>query len=80
MLTGYAEGARAVARKTKTPLIDLHASSVALHNKLSEAKSAEFGPKGDRTHFNTKGAERITDLITGGFSTASPALSAYLIG
>jgi lysophospholipase L1-like esterase len=79
LLTGYAEGARAVARKTKTPLIDLHASSVALHNKLSEAKSAEFGPKGDRTHFNTKGAERITDLITGGFSTAAPALSAYLI-
>lgn len=75
LLTGCAEGARAVAAKTKTPLIDLHASSVALHNELGEAKSAEFGPKGDRTHFNELGAEKMTDLILAELSKAAPELA-----
>ena len=79
LLTGYAEGARAVAAKTKTPLIDLHAGSVALHNELGEAKSAEFGPKGDRTHFNAKGAERVTDLILREMERVAPGLKTRLL-
>lgn len=78
LLTGYAEGARAVAAGTKTPLIDLHAATVALRNELGEVKSAQFGPKGDRTHFNKMGAEKMTDLILVELSRVSPELAGHL--
>jgi lysophospholipase L1-like esterase/pimeloyl-ACP methyl ester carboxylesterase len=79
LLTDYAEGARAVAIKTKTPLIDLHAKSVRLFNQLGETKSAEFGPEGDRTHFNADGARKMTDLIRSDLAQAAPELSEYLV-
>lgn len=78
-LTAYAEGTRAVAAKTGTPLIDLHALSVALHNQMGAAKSAELGPAGDRTHFNTEGAEIMTDLILAEAKKVAPELTAHLL-
>ena len=63
ILTPYASATRSVAKETNAPLIDLHPKSVALCEKLGTVKSDELGPKGDRTHFNKKGAKVIVDLI-----------------
>ena len=78
ILSPYAEAARAVAVETKAPFIDLHKRSVALFNQVGEQKSKAFGPEGDRTHFNFKGAEWVTDLILSELTAAVPDLAAYL--
>jgi len=75
ILTPFAEAARVVAKETETPLIDLHARSVELFNKLGTEESAQFGPEGDRTHFNEFGAEKITDLILTELADAAPELA-----
>ena len=63
-LTPWAEAAKAVAREMEVPFVDLHAASVAYHNRIGLEASMAFNPKeGDITHFNEKGAEAITSLI-----------------
>ncbi len=78
ILTPYAEAVRTVASKTETPLIDLHRSSVALFNDLGDAGSADLCPEGDRTHFNQKGAEKMTDLLVAEFPAAVGGLVPYI--
>ena len=78
ILTPYAEAVRVVAAKTRTPLIDLHRSSVALFNDLGDAGSADLCPEGDRTHFNEKGAGRMSDLMISEFPSAVGDLVPYL--
>ncbi len=78
LLNGYAEGARAVAKQTSSPLVDLHPRTVALHNELGPEKSAAFGPEGDRTHYNAQGAERIVDLIFAELTQTAPELAKTL--
>jgi lysophospholipase L1-like esterase len=70
ILTPYAEAVRAVASATMTPVIDLHRSSVELFNLLGDAGSADLCPEGDRTHFNEKGAEKMSDLLISEFSSS----------
>ena len=70
LLTPYAEAVRVVAATTKTPLIDLHRSSVKLFNDLGDAGSAHLCPEGDRTHFNKAGAEKMSDLLIAQFPFA----------
>jgi lysophospholipase L1-like esterase len=78
-LTAYAKAAEAVARELKLPFIDLHAASIAHHNKIGREASMAYNFKeGDRTHFNSKGAEAITDLILKEIETAVPEISTYL--
>lgn len=78
ILTPYAEAVRVVAAKTRTPLIDLHRSSVALFNDLGDAGSADLCPEGDRTHFNEKGAAKMSDLLISEFPSAVADLVPYL--
>jgi lysophospholipase L1-like esterase/pimeloyl-ACP methyl ester carboxylesterase len=78
ILTPYAEAARSVAKKTGTPLIDLHPRSVDLFNSLGDTRGAELNPPGDRTHFSAKGAEVITDLILKDLRIEVPKLAAHL--
>ncbi|MCH1440731.1 MAG: pectin esterase, partial [Rubripirellula sp.] len=78
ILTPYAAAVREVAAKTKTPLIDLHRSSVELFNELGDEGSAYLCPEGDRTHLNKKGAEKISDLIISGFPSELSELAARL--
>jgi lysophospholipase L1-like esterase/pimeloyl-ACP methyl ester carboxylesterase len=78
ILTPYAEAVHAVAAKTKTPMVDLHRSSVELFNELGDAGSADLCPEGDRTHFNQKGAKKMSDLIISGFPPELSELSSHL--
>lgn len=80
LLNGYAEGARAVAQETQTPLVDLHALTVALHNELGEEASASFGPEGDRTHYHGEGARKIADLIVKELPRVAPDLGTLTKG
>ena len=78
ILTPYADAARLVSRKTRTPLIDLHPRSVHLYNELGDNLGAELNPEGDRTHFNRKGAEVITGLILQDLRLEVPELAVFL--
>jgi lysophospholipase L1-like esterase len=70
---------KAVAAETKAPVIDLHAMSGELFQKLGEAGSAEFGNQaGDRTHFNEKGAKTMAELVMKELPAAEPALKPFL--
>tara|TARA_Y100000385_G_C12723866_1_gene479831 strand:- start:340 stop:522 length:183 start_codon:yes stop_codon:yes gene_type:complete len=59
-------------------MVDLHRSSVELFNKLGDAGSADLCPEGDRTHFNQKGAQKMSDLIISGFPPELSELSSLL--
>jgi lysophospholipase L1-like esterase len=79
ILTPYADAMKAVAAEKKVALIDLHASSAALVEKLGEEKSAEFANKpGDRTHFNEKGARAMAELVMKELPNVEPKLKARL--
>ena len=78
-LTDYANAAEAVARDLKLPFIDLHRASIAHHNKIGREESMTYNFKeGDKTHFNRKGAEAVTDLILEELKTVVPELTTYL--
>ena len=78
-LTDYANAAEAVAKELNLPFIDLHRASIAHHNRIGRAASMAYNFKeGDKTHFNRKGAEAITDLVLEELKTAVPELAAYL--
>ena len=78
ILKPYAEAVRIVASQTKTPIIDLHRSSVELFNELGDAGSAHFCPEGDRTHFNRQGAGKMSDLMISEFPSAVSELIPFL--
>ena len=78
-LTDYAKTAEALARELNLPFIDLHRVSIAHHNKIGREESMTYNFKeGDKTHFNRKGAEAITDLIIEELKIAVPELAGYL--
>lgn len=79
ILKPYSEAMKVVARGLKVPLIDLHARSGELFEKLGEAGSGEFANKpGDRTHFNEKGARAMAAIVMKGLPVAEPALKPFL--
>jgi len=78
-LTVYAKAAQAVAEEMKVPFINLHTSSIAHHNKIGLEASMTYNFKeGDKTHFNEKGGQSITDLILPELKQVAPELTAYL--
>lgn len=63
-LTAWAEAAKIVAEETGVPFIDLHSVSKEYYNMVGPEGSMTFNPvEGDTTHFNSKGAEVIADLL-----------------
>ena len=61
------------------PFLDLHNLSIAHHNKIGPQASMAYKFKeGDKTHFNRKGVESMTDLILPELKKVAPELSAYL--
>jgi lysophospholipase L1-like esterase len=66
-LTEYVEVVKQVAEETKTPLIDLHARSLALCNSLGAEGCKSIDPidagKQDTTHLNERGSEIIGELV-----------------
>ena len=78
-LTDYARAAEALAKELNLPFIDLHRVSIAHHNKIGREESMTYNfIEGDKTHFNKKGAEAITDLIIKELETAVPELADFL--
>ena len=78
-LTEYAKAALKFAKDEGLKSIDLHSSSIAHHNAIGPAMSMEYNFKeGDKTHFNEKGANAITDLILKDLKVVMPELAKHL--
>jgi len=78
-LTDYAKVAEVLARELNLPFLDLHRVSIAHHNEIGREESMTYNfIEGDKTHFNKKGAEAITDLIIEELKIAVPELAGYL--
>lgn len=79
-LRPYAEAMIQVARQTDTPVIDLHAKSVALLNRLGDGGSADLSCAAtDRTHFSEKGARAMARLVVEDLPKVCPELIPYLV-
>jgi lysophospholipase L1-like esterase len=84
-LDPYASAMRKVAKEKNVPLVDLHARSKELMERLGPAKSEAFGPKHpkladkvDGTHLNEYGAKEIAPIIARELANAEPSLRPYL--
>ena len=78
-LQPYADAMKEVATEKNVPLIDLHALSQALLEKLGKEGSAKMASKkGDDTHFNEKGARAMADLVIAGLPAVEPSLAKLL--
>jgi lysophospholipase L1-like esterase len=78
-LAPYAAAMKDVAGEKKVAVIDLHASSRSLAERLGPAASAEMASKpGDVTHFNEKGARAMADRVLRELPAAEPKLAVYL--
>ena len=81
ILRPYATAMKEVAAEKKVAVIDLHAMSGELFQKLGEAGSAEMANKvGDQTHFNEKGARAMAALVMQELPEAEPRLAKELAG
>ena len=92
-LTAYVEAVKRVARAKKVPLIDLHARSIELLDRLGPEASREFDPipksastqpastrpaGPDRTHLSPKGAEIMGRLVADELKKVEPRLAGYI--
>lgn len=82
-LVPYVEAVKHVASEMNVPLIDLHARSIELCEKLGpDGCKAISPPKGesdiDRTHLNAKGAEMVGPIVTEELIKVVPELAAHL--
>jgi PelA/Pel-15E family pectate lyase len=79
----YVEAARGVAAAEEVPLVDLHASSIALLDRLGPERSGGFGVLDakhvyDRTHLSELGSEAFGDLVADELARVVPAIAPYL--
>lgn len=78
-LQPYADAMKKVGEEMQVPVVDLHAASFDLYDKLGDEGSADFSPsKDDRTHFSRKGATRMAELVTQAIPDTVPELRPYL--
>jgi pectinesterase len=84
LLGEYAEAVRSVAREKDVPLVDLHAASIELLNRLGPAESETLGPvvdgRPDRTHLSAKGQAVMAALVVDLLREAVPELGPHLKG
>jgi lysophospholipase L1-like esterase len=79
ILRPYAEAMILVGKRKHVPVVDLHAASVELSDRLSDAGSADLSVTADdRTHFSPKGARAMVGLIVDVIPEAVPELVPYL--
>lgn len=71
-----------IAAEKKVPLIDLHAQSIELYERLGKDRCNEISPpKGDGfdgTHFNAKGSDLIGPIVAAELKKAVPDLASHL--
>ncbi|MEN9573375.1 MAG: hypothetical protein RL514_1230 [Verrucomicrobiota bacterium] len=78
-LLPYADAMKAVAKEKQVALVDLHAASGELFQKLGDAGSADLSCSAtDRTHFSEKGAKAMAELVLKGLPGAEPRLAILL--
>lgn len=78
-LQPYADAMLEVGKEKDVPVIDLHAASMALFDRLGDAGSADLTASAkDRTHFSRKGALAVAHLVTQQLRRAVPELRPYL--
>lgn len=78
-LAEYAVSAKAVAKETKVPFLDLNTISIEHHNKIGPEESATYNFKTyDKMHFSPKGAKKIADLIIMELKVTIPELKTFL--
>jgi lysophospholipase L1-like esterase len=78
-LKPYAEAMKEVAKRNRVALIDLHGSSWKLVEPLGADKAQDFANhRGDRTHFNEKGARAMLDLVLAELPAVVPELAPRL--
>lgn len=77
-LAPYAEAVRRVGKELKVPVIDLHARSIEMYERLGDAGSRDLQPEGDRTHFVAKGARVLAALIAAEMAKSSQDVRALL--
>ncbi len=76
----YADAMKIVGEATKTPVVDLHASSVALYDKLGDEGSADYTAAAtDRTHFSRKGALAMAKLVAEALREQAPELKRVMV-
>jgi lysophospholipase L1-like esterase len=83
-LTAYAEAAKKVAQEKKVALVDLHARSIEVLDKLGPRAAAELNMtskepgKVDLTHLSPKGSEVMAKLVAEELRKSEPTLAKYL--
>jgi len=85
-LVPYVEAVKSLAAERKVPLVDLHARSIELVERIGPEKAKTFGPPGrddptklDVTHLNADGAKATAPLIVEELKKAEPALAKYFV-
>lgn len=79
-LTAYADATKAVALETQTPLVDLHARSIDICNRLGARRCADLSPPvgadgvPDSTHLNLSGSRVFGDAVIDGLLECLPEL------
>lgn len=81
-LIPYVEVVKSIAAEKKVPLIDLHAGSIELCEKMGPEKCCEFSPEKDdgrfdTTHLNAEGSVVFGRLVVEGLVEAVPELKPY---
>jgi pectinesterase len=79
-LTPYADAMKKLAREKRVPVVDLHASSIALAERLGDAAWAEYSPRQDngdvdRTHLNARGSLAVARLVLDELRAMVPSLA-----
>jgi lysophospholipase L1-like esterase len=78
-LQPYADAMLKVGKERNVPVIDLHAASMALFDRLGDEGSSDLtASASDRTHFSRKGALAIARLVAETLPQAVPELRPYL--
>ncbi|HYU25346.1 MAG TPA: pectinesterase family protein, partial [Thermoanaerobaculia bacterium] len=82
-LNGYAEQTRAVAAEKHVPLIDLHAKSIELLDRLGPSAAIAISPLKpdgtiDKTHLNAAGSALFGALVAEELRRVVPELAAYV--
>jgi len=82
LLGDYAQAVRDLAREKNVPLVDLHARSIQLLNRLGPAESETLGPiadgRPDRTHLSIRGQAVVAALVVEQLREAVPDLAPHL--
>ena len=84
-LTPYAEATKAVAAEKKTPVIDLHAISMAHAARAGDGAWATLSPRDprgeiDRTHLNEAGSTVVGAMVADAIRASVPELAPLLRG